>query len=136
MARPTKQSHALPAILAALQAGSTRTAAALASGVHPTTLQRWARSETVRMAIEKAEAEAEVRCVATIARAMTKGSWQAATWWLERRRAQDWDKVDRVEVTVRQQAERLAGELGLDAGELIAEAERIVAAARASGGAP
>jgi len=126
MARPSKQTHALPAILAALQAGSTRTAAAQASGVHPTTLQISARSETVRVQLERAEGEAEARCVKTITLAMRRGWWQAAAWWLERRRAQDWGKVDRVEVTIRQQAEKIAVELGLSTDEVLAEADRIV----------
>ena len=126
MARPSKQTHALPAILAALQAGSTRTAAAQASGVHPTTLQISARSETVRVQLERAESEAEMRCVKTITLAMRRGSWQAAAWWLERRRAQDWGKIDRLEVTIRKQAAALAEELGLSVEDVLAEADRIV----------
>jgi len=36
----------------------------------------------------------------------------------------------RIELTIRQQAEKLAADLGLDVDELIAEAERIVASAK------
>jgi hypothetical protein len=77
-------------------------------------------------AIKKAESEAEVRMVAHVLKAATDGTWQAAAWWLERRRPTDYGRRDRVELTIRQQAEKLAAEMGIDAAELIAEAERIV----------
>jgi hypothetical protein len=76
-------------------------------------------------AIKKAESEAEVRVVAHVLKAATDGTWQAAAWWLERRRPHDYGRRDRVDVTVRQQAQKLAAQ-GIDAAELVAEAERIV----------
>ena len=40
--------------------------------------------------ISEAEADAAVRNVSIIAKAAQEGTWQAAAWWLERRRKQDW----------------------------------------------
>jgi hypothetical protein len=64
--------------------------------------------------------------VGQIAKAANDGTWQAAAWWLERRRPDDYSRRDRVDVTVRQEAQKLAAQMGIDAAELIAEAERIV----------
>ena len=63
--------------------------------------------------------------VAHVAKAAQDGTWQAA-WWLERRRPDDYGRRDRVDVTVRQQVQKLAAQMGIDAAELIAEAEPIV----------
>jgi hypothetical protein len=130
--RPSKCSpERVEAILAMLRAGNTRSAAAAAAGVDRSQLWRWmARDATFRNAIEKAEAEAKLRFVGQIDRAVTDGTWQAAAWWLERRRPDAWGKRERVDLTVRREAERLAAELGVDAAELVREAERIAAGAR------
>lgn len=132
MARRTKYRQAVvDEIVKALKAGNTRRAAAAYAGINSDTLYEWMkRYPTFSVVVEKAEADAEVRHVANVAKAAMDGTWTASAWWLERRRHQDWGKVDRVEITIRQQAERLAQELGLDPDELIAEAERIVAGAR------
>ncbi len=55
-----------------------------------------------------------------------KPVWQAAAWWLERRRREDYGLRVGVSVNVRDRAKAIADELGLDVDELIAEAERIV----------
>lgn len=82
----------------ALRAGNTRTASAAYAGIGMTTFHVWmdkgrrAKSgihRDFRDAVEKAEADAEVRHVAIITKASEK-SWQAAAWWLERRRHKDW----------------------------------------------
>lgn len=57
--------------------------------------------------------------------------WQSKAWISERRFPQRWGK--RLDITVRREAERMAAELGVDAAELIAEAERIAAGAGPSG---
>ena len=129
MARPSKYCpERAGAILEALRAGNTRTAAAAGAELSYETLRRWlAGNEEFRAALEKAEAEAETRFVRQIERAVTDGTWQAAAWWLERRRPGDWGRRERIDVSIRHAADRLAAQLGLDAAELIAEAERIVA---------
>jgi hypothetical protein len=50
-------------------------------------------------AIKEAEAEAEVQYVNVIKDAAAAGNWQAAAWWLERRKAADYRRVDRLEAT-------------------------------------
>lgn len=135
MGRPTKRTpEREQRLLSALRDGNTRQASCAYAGISEHTLARWLeRYGDFAEAVKKGEAAAEMRHVATIALAAHDGVWTASAWWLERRRNQQWGKIDRVEVTVRQQAERLAAELGLDAAELLAEAERIVAGAGARG---
>ena len=133
MARPSKPAHALPAVLAALRAGCTRTAAAQAAGVDPGTVQRWACRETVQNQLEQAEAAAEVLHVAVIMRAAQAGSWKASAWWLERRRPAEWGSKQRIEVDVTGRIRQMAEVLGLDPDEAIAEAERILQEMRRRG---
>lgn len=130
MARPSKLTPKMAeAILKVLLNGNTRSAAAVSVGIPRETLSRWAaRSFTFRQQILAAEARAEVRCVTTIMSAIEDGSTANAQWWLERRRHQEWGRIERVEVTIQKAAEKIAAELGLeDASELIREAERIAA---------
>jgi hypothetical protein len=124
--RPTKQTPIIcEGILEALRQGNTRTAAAEAVGIHRDTFYGWIEhNPTFSDAIKKAEAYAEQEAVKRITAAMGS-TWQAAAWWLERRRPHEWGKADRVDVTIREQAQRLAAEYGLDADDIIREAERI-----------
>jgi hypothetical protein len=127
--RPTKRTPQVEArLFDAIRAGNTIRAACHYAGIGVQTLADWQRFRDFREALEKAEADAEVRMVAEIAQAARGGTWQAAAWWLERRRPDDFGRRDRVDVTVRQHAQKLAAEMGIDASELIAEAERIMAA--------
>jgi hypothetical protein len=86
------------------------------------------KDATFRDAVEKAEADAEVRYSAQVAKAATDGTWQAAAWWLERRRHTDYGRKDRVDMNldVRREAEKMAAELGLDADAIMAEAEAVL----------
>jgi len=66
----------------------------------------WARPRATEMpflefleAIEKAQADAEARNVALIAKAAQDGTWTAAAWWLERKYPERWGRKDRHEVT-------------------------------------
>lgn len=90
--RPTKKRDATKeAILAALRAGNTRTASAGAAGVHRDTLRLWTQDDPAFLAaVEKAEAEAEKKMLGVIETAAYGGTWQAAAWWLERRRRDDY----------------------------------------------
>jgi hypothetical protein len=114
-------------LLKALRDGNTRQCAVKLAGISDETLRRW-MAEDVELveAVLLAEAQAEAAMVAGLKRGARK-SWAAALAWLERRRSQDWGKVDRVEVVIRQEARRIAEEHGLDADELIRVAEEIVA---------
>lgn len=114
-------------ICEAIEQGNTRECAAQAVGASPDWLyHHMRRNPDFQEAIARADALAEQHHVKVIQTSARKGNANAAQWWLERRRAQTWGKVDRVEITIRQHAEKLAAELGLSADELIAEAERIL----------
>jgi hypothetical protein len=127
--RPTKRTPQVEAdLVQALRAGNTRKAAAHFAGIGENTLGDWLRRfRGFRDLIEKAESYAEVRMVAQVARAAQDGTWQAAAWWLERRRPDDYGRRDRVDVELRLQLKPLAAELELDPAEMLAEAERLVA---------
>jgi hypothetical protein len=99
-------------IVGALQAGNTRRASAKHGGIDEDTLLEWIRRGEGRdhrrktaafaafaAAIKEAEAEAEVQYVNVIKDAAAAGNWQAAAWWLERRKAADYRRVDRLEAT-------------------------------------
>ncbi len=82
-------------IVDAIAAGGSRAAAAEAARVHRSTLMTWlARGRNGEQPyrdfldrVKKAEAEAELSMVAIVRTAATNGTWQAAAWWLERRRS-------------------------------------------------
>ena len=104
MPRPTKLTRKrLDMICATLSAGGTRKAAAALAGVGETTFHDWMRRARdddqatplqleLLTAVERAEATATMRAVATIDESIDKGDWKAAAWWLERRRRQDWGR--------------------------------------------
>ncbi len=120
------------AVLLALEGGCTRHAAAGAADVHYSTLVRWIGEHAeFRAEVEKAEDRAEARFTAAVLQAVPD-NWQAAAWWLERRKHQDYARRDRVDmqIEVRREVERIAAETGLDSEALIAEAERILAGQR------
>lgn len=91
MARPTKRTPEREArLMEALRAGNTRRASCAYAGIDQDTLANWMRRYSdFSDAVEKAEADAEIRNVAIIQKAATE-SWQAAGWWLERRRPADY----------------------------------------------
>jgi transposase-like protein len=120
------------AVLLALEMGCTRRAAAGAAGIHHSTLYEWINNDpTFSDEVEKAEDKAEATYLAAVANAVPK-SWQAAAWWLERRKHQDYAQKVRVDVKIDLRAEitKLADELGLDPDAAIAEAEAIYSARR------
>ena len=113
-------------IVAALRAGNTRQAACAYGSISDETFATWCRRYVEFLdAVKKAEADAEVRHVANIAKAATDGTWTASAWWLERRRHEDWGRKDRVNIVhvVRQMAEE-AGLNEAETAEALAEAER------------
>lgn len=129
MGRTSKRSpEREQAILNALRIGNTRRAAAAAGEVDQNTFYRWLEDGTFRDAVEKAEAEAERRFLGNVAKAAAGNNWQAAAWWLERRKHEDYARRDKVDMSIdlRKAAEELAQADGLDPAALIAEAERIV----------
>jgi len=95
MARRSKATEArIEALLAALRVGNTRDASAGHAGIVRTTLYRWLeRDPALRTRVEKAEADAEVRFTAQVARAAADDDWRAAAWWLERRRPKSYGRA-------------------------------------------
>jgi len=92
-------------IVKALRAGNSRRDSALYAGVSETTFYSWmARGREGEPlyaefleAVEKAEAQSVVRNVAIIQRAAEE-TWQAAAWWLERKRPDDWGRRQRMDI--------------------------------------
>ena len=121
------------AILNALRHGCTRRAAAAVGGIAQRTFYNWLEADdgTLLQAVERAEGEAEAAFTAIVAESAPK-SWQAAAWWLERRKFADYARHDKVDMSIdlRKEAERFAAEQGLDPAEVLAEAESIVRGGR------
>jgi hypothetical protein len=102
-------------VLEAIRAGSTRKAAALHAGVDQHTLDRWiAGFVHFAEAIARAEADAQLRMEAIVMQAAPT-DWHAASWWLERRRPDDYSQHQKVDLEV--YVRRRARELGLDEDE-------------------
>lgn len=96
-------------IVDAIRKGNSRSTSFRLAGLHPDTVYpwlRWAREspgthpeyDQLLADIEFAEAEVEAERVALINVAANTGTWQAAAWWLERRKPEEWGKRDHVQV--------------------------------------
>ena len=96
--RPKRSPEREQAVLNHLRIGNTRRASALAGGINHDTFYVWLRDPTFSDAVEKAEAEAESRFLGQVAKAAAS-SWQAAAWWLERRKHEDYRRMDGVELS-------------------------------------
>jgi transposase len=97
--RPTKLDDlTAKRICDAIATGNTRRCAATAAGVTYTTIKHWLQRgrageepfAAFLARLEKADAEAEAKAVKVIVDAAQAGTWQAAAWWLERRRSDRW----------------------------------------------
>jgi len=128
MARRTKRTPSLvDALCRVLRAGTTRRAACAHVDIASPQFYRWLETDVAfRSAIEKAEADAQLRFEKIVADAAAD-TWQAAAWWLERRRPDDYRRRDRIELDIRRQAERVAQAYGLSVDEVLQEAERWLA---------
>jgi transposase len=116
-------------ICEAIEAGNTRECAAGMAGVS----ERWlhehmAKNAEFAAAIARADAVAEAHHVKVVQRAARSGSWQAAAWWLERRRPQVWGQRVRVDIEAR--IRTIAERYGVDPDAAVAEAEMVIAEAR------
>jgi hypothetical protein len=117
MARRTKQTDGrVAAILASLEMGNTHRAAAAQGDINVATFYDWLnRDPTFHDAVEKAEANAEALYLGRVKVAADNGTWQAAAWWLERRKPDDFGQRARVDLTtVRDEAGLLASKIGID----------------------
>jgi hypothetical protein len=93
-------------IIKAIEAGNSKSTAFKLAGLHADTGFDWVAAgkrepekypEYVQLAadIEQAEAAFEASRVAIVKTAADTGTWQAAAWWLERRRPEEWSRHDR-----------------------------------------
>jgi hypothetical protein len=94
MGRRSKATEArIEALVIALGTGCTREAAARHAGIDRTTLYRWLeRDAAIRIRVEKAEADVEVRLAAQIVQA-APDDWRAAAWMLDRRRPRSYGRA-------------------------------------------
>lgn len=123
-----KTPERVAAIIQALRAGNTRRAAVSFGEIDHATFYRWMEDDaTFRDAVEKAEADAEVRFVAQVAQAASSGTWSAAAWWLERRRGQDWRRHESLEVTGNPNAPVVVKQEGSSNGASIADTIAVLA---------
>lgn len=134
MARPTKLTAAAEkVILDALRAGATRTAAFEAAGIARSKISVYLRRYgTFRDNVLQAEAQAELYMTVKLRQFVDSGSVKAVTFWLERRRPDDWGRHDRVELI--SSVRDLARREGWDAEEealAVAEVESMLRAKRA-----
>jgi hypothetical protein len=114
--------------LSAVRAGATLHASALSVGWSDDALALYRRnSSDFSEQIGEAEGAAEVHLVAIVRQAATT-NWRAALELLGRRWPDSWGRHDRVDVELRTQVKRLAAEPDLSEQEILAEAERLVAA--------
>lgn len=110
MPRPTKltpEKHTK--IVELIRAGNYAETAATIANIGIATYYTWmnkgdgpkARTpyKEFREAVQAAKAEAEARMVMVIQRAANDGSWQAASWYLERTQQNKYGKQNRVELT-------------------------------------
>ena len=104
---PTLRNGKRAAVLEALRQGNTRRAASEAAGIHHATFYRWIEEDaTLNDAVKKAEADAEQEAIKHV-RSAFGDSWQAAAWWLERRRRDDFGRNEKLTV-IQQAAKEIA----------------------------
>lgn len=106
--RPTKLTPDIQEkILTVIKLGAYRSAACDFAGITAETLRNWIRrgeNEGVgpywefATAVKQAEASACLKALGTIRNAMEQ-EWQAAAWFLERKRPKEWAKRERHELT-------------------------------------
>ena len=81
-----------------IQSGVTKNAARQVAGIGETTFLTWYQTKPeFREKVDTAEAIAEARYSAIVAKCATDGDWKAAAWWLARRRKSDY--AERLEQT-------------------------------------
>jgi len=122
VSRPKFDPQVTQRIVDLIRAGNYLEVAATAAGIHSTTLHRWLRLGRAQRrgqyrrfvtAVQKAQAEAESRDVALIAKAASE-DWRAAAWRLERKAPRRYGA--RVLVSVQEELEAVLERLkqGLD----------------------
>ena len=107
MARHGKLSPELQdRICVAIRLGNDKKVAAALAGISEATFYRWIEMANedrpkkeyreFQESVQRAEAEAEVTRIARITQAADNGTWQAASWWLERKFPERWGRNDKI----------------------------------------
>jgi len=94
MARPTiRNNRRDEKLLEALRAGNTHRVAAAYAGYSESTLYHYMSIDPdFHEKVALAECEAEALALSVVQQAASRGVWQAAAWFLERRRPKDYGK--------------------------------------------
>ena len=117
MGRPKLDPATMQRIVDLIRAGNYLEVAATAAGIHRSTLYRWLRHGRDQKRgryrkflnqVEKAQAEAESRDVALIAKAASE-DWKAAAWRLERKSPRRY--AARVQLAVQQELDAVLSRL-------------------------
>lgn len=117
MGRPKLDPATTQRVVDLIRAGNFLEVAATAAGIHRSTLYRWMRHGRDQQRgryrkflsqVEKAQAEAESRDVALIAKAASE-DWRAAAWRLERKSPRRY--AARVQLAVQQELDAVLGRL-------------------------
>jgi hypothetical protein len=119
--RPSKYTpEVVERICYSLSQGNTRTTAATCAGISMETFAVYVREfPEFSDAIKRAEEQAVEHYVNVIHTASTQ-TWQAAAWYLERRRKEDFGKQDKVDITTNGKDIN-----GMSVEDMVAELERI-----------
>jgi len=119
--RPSKYTpEVVERICYSLSQGNTRTTAVTCAGVAMSTFHEWLNDfSDFSEAIKRAEEQAIEHYVNVIHTASTQ-TWQAAAWYLERRRKEDFGKQDKVDITTNGKDIN-----GMSVEDMVAELERI-----------
>jgi hypothetical protein len=119
--RPSKYSQELiDRICYSLSQGNTRTTAATCAGISMETFAVYVREfPEFSDAIKRAEEQA-VEHYVNVIHAASGQTWQAAAWYLERRRPADFSKQDKVDITTNGKDIN-----GMSVEEMVAELKRI-----------
>jgi hypothetical protein len=119
--RPSKYTQEIvDRICYSLSLGNTRTTAATNAGVSMSTFHEWMNDfSDFSDAIKRAEEQA-VEHYVNVIHAASGQTWQAAAWYLERRRPADFSKQDKVDITTNGKDIN-----GMSVEEMLAELERI-----------
>ena len=118
--------------------GATYDLAAKYAGISISTFESWRRHAEhakpgtalarLRQRLEQAEGEAAMHWLRQIEEAAEAGDWRAAAFKLERRYYDQYARQTRVDLNVNIQAliGKVAEKMGLDAAELLAEAQQLL----------
>jgi hypothetical protein len=87
-------------ILRCLRVGASRRDAFTFVGISPDTFNLWLDQVEFANAVAQAEAAAVINHITRIAHSAASGNWQAAAWWLERKRPHEYGKKAQLDLNL------------------------------------